>query len=471
MNKKYIYFPLALLFILVTSCNHWLEVQPSDRVTEKNAFSSLQSFKKVLNGIYIEMNQSTVYGKALSVEFIDILGQYYAIDPESRVNTDLINFDYSGSGNRTRISNIWENLYNLISNTNLLIHNCEIKKDVLPDDYYHLIKGEAIALRAFFHFDLFRLFGPIYTKGNTNTSIPYYTDFVLDVEESLSADDFIAQVISDLKEAIRLLEADPIITMGPKGDSKDSFKQYRTLRMNYYASKALLARVYLYAGDKEAALKLSKEVIEIQKTWFPWIKPEKVLEDRIFSTEVLFSLQNLKRRGLYSEFFDIRNLEPNNSLSPLEDVALSIFDNQRHDYRFMANLQESVLVGNENRLMFNKYEAMTDSLKNQLIPLIRISEVFYIAAESESDHQEGIKHLNKVRNNRGITESSLDYYFFDDLLISEYMREFWGEGQLFYFYKRRKQDYVQSPLNAWSEVRITDRNYVLPIPDAETKYN
>src|SRR5699024_10456635 len=138
-----------------------------------------------------------------------------------------------------------------------------------------------IALRAFFHFDLFRLFGPIYTKGNTNTSIPYYTDFVLDVEESLSADDFIAQVISDLKEAIRLLEADPIITMGPKGDSKDSFKQYRTLRMNYYASKALLARVYLYAGDKEAALKLSKEVIEIQKTWFPWIKPEKVLEDRI----------------------------------------------------------------------------------------------------------------------------------------------------------------------------------------------
>lgn len=471
MNKIYKYLPIALLILLVTSCNKWLEVQPSDRVTEQNAFSTLQSFKKVLNGIYIEMNQDAVYGKALSVEFIDILGQYYAIDPEARSNTELMQFEYSGSTNLSRISKIWENLYNLISNTNLLIRNSEDRRDVLPDDYYQLIKGEALALRAFFHFDLFRLFGPVYSPGNTSRTIPYYTDFVLDVEESLSADDFIAQVISDLKEAISLLETDPIITMGPSGDPKDIFKQHRTLRMNYYATKALLARVYLYAGDKEAALALSKEIMEIQETWFPWVEPEKVLEDRVFSTELLFSLQNLKRRGLYSEFFDIRNLEATASLSPLEYVALSIFDYQRHDYRFMANLQENVLVGTESRLMFNKYEAMADSLKNQLIPMIRISEVFYIAAESEEDPQEGIKHLNKVRNSRGITESAADYYFFDDRLTTEYMREFWGEGQLFYFYKRRKQEYVQSSLDEWSEVRITEGNYVLPIPDGETKYN
>lgn len=471
MNKIYKYLPIALLILLVTSCNKWLEVQPSDRVTEQTAFSSLQSFKKVLNGIYIEMNQDAVYGKALSVEFIDILAQYYAIDPESRTNTELMEFNYTGSSNLSRISNIWGDLYNLISNTNLLIRNCEENRSVLTDDYYQMIKGEALALRAFFHFDLFRLFGPVYNAENNETSIPYYTDFVLDVEESLGAQDFLDQVISDLQEAVSLLESDPIITFGPKGDSKDNFKQFRTLRMNYYATKALLARVYLYAGDKDSALKIAKEVMEVQEQWFPWIKPEKVLEDRVFSTELLFSLQNLKRRGLYSQFFDIRNLEPTTSLSPLEYVALNIFDYERHDYRFMANLPETVLVGTESRIMFNKYEAVADSLHNQLIPLIRMSEVFYIAAESEEDPQIGITHLNQVRNNRGITESPVDYFFFDDRLTTEYIREFWGEGQLFYFYKRRNQEYVQSPLDEWDEVQISENDYVLPIPDGETKYN
>ena len=57
-------------------------------------------------------------------------------------------------------------------------------------------------------------------------------------------------------------------------------------------------------------------------------------------------------------------------------------------------------------------------------------------------------------------------------LEKEYLREFWGEGQLFYFYKR-----LQYP-----EIRVADdpaysrtiemlANYKVPIPEDETKYN
>lgn len=470
--KQYIKILFFLLLIVTTiSCADWLDVKPSDRVTEENAFSTPQSFRKALNGIYIELNRDEIYGKALSVEFIDILAQYYPVNPESRANVDLMNFNYTSSTNLDRISMIWATMYNIIANTNLLIRNCDNRRSVLSDDYYEIIKGEALALRAYLHFDLFRLFGPVYKKDAIDQSIPYYTDFVLNVEPSLRADDFISQVITDLEESLKLLENDPIKTYGPKGDPTDSFKQYRTLRLNYYAVKTLLARVYLYAQEKELALETAMEVMEIQDRWFPWIKPEDASSDRVFSTELLFSLQNMKRRNLYYNFFNARNIEDTRVLAPLQYVTEKMFNYEMHDYRATANLQSTILIGSQNHRIFTKYEAQSDSLWNQLIPLIRISEAFFIAAESEPTPKEGIKHLNIVRNNRGIIASPVDWYFFDDRLSSQYIREFWGEGQLFYFYKRKNKNQIQSPYDEWEIVDVTERNYILPIPEGETKYN
>ena len=84
---------------------------------------------------------------------------------------------------KTRVENIWAQAYSLISNINLILKNCEDRREVLSDEYYNLIKGEALGLRALLHFDLFRLWGPVYRQASeTALTIPYYVEFSISAQ-------------------------------------------------------------------------------------------------------------------------------------------------------------------------------------------------------------------------------------------------------------------------------------------------
>lgn len=406
--RNYIYTSIVGLMFMIQGCSDWLNVKPSDRVSEENAFSTISGFKQALNGIYVELNQSNLYGRALTAEFVEILAQRYAINEEATTYSLLSKYEYAGSDAKSRISGIWAKAYNLIANTNLLVKNCDVNRSVLPDDYYHIVKGEALALRAMLHFDLFRLFGPVYGKDSTVTSIPYYKEFVLDVKPSLLGNEFIQLVIDDLLEAEEnLKEYDPIITYGPKGDRLDNFKSDRNLRLNYYAVQALLSRVYLYGGNNAKALEYAKKVIEIQERWFPWVKPLDIVvgsenPDRIFSTEILFALQNMNRSSIFTGLFDANNLKLNNLLPMRDDVVNSVFDDEKQDYRYTTHFAAGTVdLGGVNYKVFNKYQGK-DSLFSQMIPMIRVSEVFLIAAEAEESSTDGVEYFNKVRNSRGL---------------------------------------------------------------------
>lgn len=473
--RKYIYTSMIGVMFMLQGCSDWLNVKPSDRVSEENAFSTISGFKQALNGIYVELNQTDLYGRALTVEFVEILAQRYAINEEATANKLLVEFEYGGSDAKSRASAIWSKAYNLIANTNLLVKNCDVNRAVLSDDYYHIVKGEALALRAMLHFDLFRLFGPVYGVDSTLTSIPYYTDFVLDVNSSLIGSKYIQQVINDLLEAEEYLkDYDPIITYGPKGDRLDNFKSDRNLRLNYYAVQALLARVYLYKGDNLKALEYAKRVIEVQKRWFPWVKPLDILAgsenpDRMFSTEILFALQNLNRSSIFSSLFDASNLKINSLLPMRDDVVGYMFDDEKQDYRYSTWFASGTVdLGGVNYKTFNKYQGK-DSLLSQMIPMLRVSEVFLIAAETEESSSDGIVYFNELRNNRGlnnVSSSSLSWR-----LEEEWRREFIGEGQLFFYYKRNMQTSVMSAYNLYGTTSVVLKNYVMPIPDGELKYN
>lgn len=142
---------------------------------------------------------------------------------------------------------------------------------MLPDDYYQMIKGEALALRGFLHFDLFRLFGPVYGVDSTLESIPYYKEFALDVQPTLIGTEFMKNVIVDLRAAKDLLSTDPIITNGVAGDPSDKFKSKRNLRLNYYAVQGLLSRAYMYIGELDSALVYAQNVIDVHERIFPWV--------------------------------------------------------------------------------------------------------------------------------------------------------------------------------------------------------
>src|SRR5690606_27519355 len=117
------------------------------------------------------------------------------------------------------------------------------------------IKGEALALRAFVHFDMLRLFAPSFASDPSALAIPYITSVTKTVTTRSTVTATIDKIINDLTNATELLTRDPIYT-GQEITAQDDngYLLNRPLKFNYYAVKGLLARVYLYKGDKPHAL-------------------------------------------------------------------------------------------------------------------------------------------------------------------------------------------------------------------------
>ena len=101
------------------------------------------------------------------------------------------------------------------------------------------------------------------------------------------------------------------------------------------------------------------------------------------------------------------------------------------------------------------------------VPLIRLSEMYYILAECEPDLARSAQYLSQVRSARGIDEVEfLNAEEKKNQIMKEYRKEFYAEGQLWYFYKRNAYPtFLNCPLNNMQEV-----NYRFSIPDNEKEF-
>lgn len=101
--------------------------------------------------------------------------------------------------------------------------------------------------------------------------------------------------------------------------------------------------------------------------------------------------------------------------------------------------------------------------------LIRLSEVYYIAAECEPVLADKYEWLNKMRERRGL--SALTVVSDEDFmkrLRTEYLREFMGEGQIFFMYKRLYAHLLSDENgNDANAYEAREERYVLPLPSGE----
>lgn len=468
-------FYILITTLSLTSCTNWLDVQPYDRVAEDIVFNSVKGFENALNGIYIELNSSSLYGLYLSSEMIEVMGQRYNVSKSNTWYNDLATYKYSEINCKTRFSAVWSKAYSLIANTNLLLKNCEVRKDILSKEYYKLIKGEALALRGLLHFDIFRLFGPLYDTDN-QTTLPYYKKFSFNEYGHYPPQEFMNNVIADLREAADLLKDDLVRIQGSWSIHANTFTSYRKLRLNWYAVQLLLARAELYRKQKTEALIAARNVIDAQEKWFPWIKREAVSSgrndpDRIFFTEVVFGLQNPNLVKHYASYFDGNNLSAEALLAGLHEQLELIFDKNKDDYRYEAYFRTRKILNSTDYNLFEKYKPTLDSLSSNILPMLRVSEAFYIAAECEPNPADGLEWLNRVLTHRG-AKAVTNELLLEQNLEKEYIREFYGEGQLFFYYKRLKYKEIKVAYDPHYQQTVEVINaYRIPIPEEETKYN
>lgn len=480
--KKIIYTMIIACTTLFASCDSWLEVKPYDQIAEGELQKSEEGYQKMLNGIYIDLNSDALYGQTLSVEMIEVMGGAYTIGSDNSVwgnYKDLSSYQYNTEYWRNRLDQTWNKAYALILNCNKILETIDGNKNLFTDGSYYIIKGEALALRAMLHFDMLRLFGPVYSKDSDKKAIPYYTKQTNSPEPILTAQEVMEKITTDYEDALNYLANDPVKTegtmMSSTEDGSSNFLRYRALRLNYYAVEALMARAYLYMGNKTEAFKYATDVIKTaDQNIFPFVDKNLVIgspadPDRIFSSEVLFALTNTSRGTIHKNFFDPSRL-PNyvfrmddSMMSNLVYGGAATTGGYQDDYRYRA----CWMATGSNRY-FYKYSDMVanGSIQNTMIPMVRLGEMFLIAAESQSgDLNAGVQYVNALRRNRGVASLTT---LTPDLLKYEYIRELYGEGQLFYLYKRLNSDIITSATSS-KNPKASDLIFVVPLPDTETE--
>jgi hypothetical protein len=477
---------MAFALLALTGCKKFLNVTPQDKVPQAILFNDEQGFKDALNGVYLGMDKGSVntlfglYTTDLTMGMMSTLAYDYDNANIANVATNgtffnnLANYYYMDPQVRGEIDGIWMSMYGNIANVNNILLQIDNKRSVFSGDNYNRVKGEATALRALFHFDLARMFGQSPATGMTAKAIPYITKFGITSTPFSSLQVVLDSCIADLDRAKALL-ANTDTTAILKGVD-DPFTSYTQSHMNYWAVEALMARVYLYKGDKESADRFAKAVIGSNK--FPLITSNVAatgsgVRDRTFSQELVFEVYSNNVKNYNSNLFDKSSGTPLR-LQPAGKTSIyATGSGSTSDYRYISWFDNNQANVNAPSKYFQ--DNGTPYHLQNIVPLIRASEMYYIAAEaanSNGDIAAGASYLNKVRQARGLNALNASGISNTDSLskeiMKEYQKEFIQEGQTFFYYKRLNKDlHLVTPTTAAIPAGV----YVFPIPEKEKEYN
>lgn len=457
---------IGLVCLMFVGCNSWLDLKPDDKVAEEDLFKDREGFASAENGLYLDMAAEDLYGKELACGFIEALAQQYNIQQQTTGNAPrylfISQYKYTDQKVKSMLDATWKAVYKVIANCNNLLEQAPKYRNVFPSESdFNDYMGRLYALRAFLHFDVFRLWGPIYSDASKERKcIPYYK-----IRTSLpvvlsTAGEVVGSVLQDLHAA------DSLMT-GEQG----TYKMF----VDRFAVRALRARVYLYAGEKQKAYEEALGLIGPDgdaRTVYPFVTSTAAQNasapDRLFYSEQIFLLENSRRNALYEDMFDYM-LDDNVFLAPTVERITKLFPNTI-DYRY---LQWKVNPGNGKGVSFVKFSKISDDnnpARTRGQSLLKVSELYLILAECSTGIAEQTMWLDKLRVGRGYQEGGItdaEKADWAETLRQEYQREFYGEGQYFFYLKRNRVSSIEG--FGSSVIDMGEAQYELPLPDSESQ--
>ncbi|RFS19228.1 RagB/SusD family nutrient uptake outer membrane protein [Chitinophaga silvatica] len=496
--KKLTITTILFGMLAFSSCSKYLDVKPQAQTTKDEIFSTEKGFRDALTGAYLQMKSSNTYGGNLMWGSVEYLAHNWDVISANTGLTALVNGNYTEANARGWLDNTYADLYKVIASVNSILERIDGKQKIFSGNNYPLVKGEALALRAFNHFDVLRLYGPMPDNPGSGTLFPYVKEVSHEIFTPVTFQEFAQNILADLDAAEVLMKnTDPITIyslaeLNPPNNTStppvlaDNFYMYRQIRLNYYAVLALKARVYLYLSAsnpeyKTSAAKYAQMILDArdhlgQPTYRLGKESDRVAGDLTMSSEHIAAL-------------NVYNLDliANNTFGETGQLARSDFNIQDGFY-YLNNLfpvaertsdvrWKNMWVYKQSAssyVMYNKYIQRTSNPVLQL-PLLRLSEMYLILTECATSKEQaegyykafcdvkGIPFLNGF--NAGGWEADRK-----NKLIREYCREFYAEGQSFFTYKRF--NLTTLPAN-WTAAYFTGNaaRYVVPKPDREINYH
>lgn len=475
--SKYIIAGLLGMVLCATSCKKWLTVQPRTQMPADVLFTTESGFQDALTGVYIQMKAGAGYGQNLTYGTIERLtSSWDVVTNTTELRMGL--FNYSDEGVMGSLGVMFAQEYRIIAAINAILAEVDAKKDVFRSaGSYEMVKGECLALRAYCHLDLLRLFGPVPGNISGGTVLPYVKTLSRNPNQHIPYEEYKTALLNDLTEAAALMkDVDPftkysqtdLSTPGSNTSPfqpENTYSAFRFLRMNYYAVKALQARAYLWFRDDAPAFACAKEVIDAKNPDGNAKFRLGVLADMSagnlnLSMEHIFGLYDFQLAKQYETHFLSGNLKKGSSVTTVNN---ELYGNTGTDIR-ETNLWTLVTLGSGTKCyILKKYIGAADNTQIApfQIPMLRVSEMYLIAAETApaGDRQQ---YWSAFRTARNITVTTLpaDPVQLQRELVKEYRKEFFAEGQSFFAYKR-----INAPKAnfLWAPAAATI-NYVAPLP-------
>lgn len=454
-------FSMICLLVSLSSCNNWLDVELPDKVDEEKLFSKPEGFTEALAGIYSDMSKSSLYGKVLTMEYIDLYAQYYGYNSVATQYEPYRAYDHENDVSKNTHAAIWNKLYFCIASANNIIEWADKNANVLTTEQRDQIRGEAVALRAFLHFDLYRLFCPDVKRNPKDKGIPYNKKFGVSTPPMYTVEEVVQLIIDDFKEAERLLAADLITGITPYTMKDKSEADKYVARINLYGVKAMLARAYQARGENGKAIQYAEEVIDSKKFSllnFTSVDQSEKETDVLFSDEHIFSLRNKDLADISKGLHKPVVTETSTTFAKLPfGSTYTIYESNNNDLRYIKWFS----VGE-----FMKYTMNNQAIFFPKMPMIKLSEMYLIIAECSfaKEPEKSLEAINTLRDHR-IRNNAHWSYLTRDYILQEMSREYLGEGQLWYAYKRNNLKIPTGSING--DVEPSNSVFVFPMPMKE----
>jgi hypothetical protein len=193
--------------------------------------------------------------------------------------------------------------------------------------------------------------------------------------------------------------------------------------------------------------------------------------DRLFSKELLFAVYSTNINTINEGMFNVGGQGTSLQLATTNKNAI-YGTTAPLDWRLSWFDNNSKAVNVPSKFFQNA--GLPYAMQN-IVPVARISEMYYIVAECSNalgDLPTGLSYLNRVRSARGLNPLTAtnvpDGVALSAEITKEYKKEFIQEGQTFFYYKRLNKDLKTE---SGTTVTVPANAYVFPIPDKEGEYN
>ncbi|MEZ4999716.1 MAG: RagB/SusD family nutrient uptake outer membrane protein [Bacteroidales bacterium] len=477
---------MIVLLIAAQSCSEgFLDEFPSNSQSPDN-IKTLADAQIVMNGAY-DLLQNNNYYAANIITDNDCRADDMQTAEWGRIDDEYL---YNYKADADFDSDSWSHPYTVLRHVNTIltfidgIEASGTDQEAERDD----MKGQALAIRALAHFDLVKQFGRQYSHDNgASLGVPIVIR-VLDPYEKLPRNtvaEVYTQVIDDLNAAI------PLLT-----ESK------RLGKINAWAAKTLLARVYLYMEDNVNAYSTAVDVIDngpyslVSRSDYvdSWSLASgssesifAILNNAADNTG-LESVNNLSDPEGYGQFIasqDLINLIRSDPADIRNDMLYIDQVSNPADPNTWGRVLKYPGNGNTKAMIVAHQELGSPLVASAYvgnISVFRLSELYLIAAEAAikktvPDVTNAAFYLNEIveRANPAATVAEVDVNL--DRILTERRKELCAEGHRFFDLVRNKRNIVRS-----MSPRVFDNNapllitwdyykIIFPIPQNELNIN